>query len=319
MGNQISQIFPPTAAFTESTLPSGSLKDKVYIVTGASAGVGKELARLLFSLHGTVYLAARSKERATTAIDWIRESHPESKGRLEFLYLELADLESIKPAAEAFLAREKRLDVLFNNAGVMVPPQGSKTKQGYELQIGTNCLGHYAFTKLLTPLLVQTAKTSEAGSVRVVWVSSSAVMGAPTGGVDLDNLDYNKDKFAFQKYSVSKAGNVLHALQFRNLYEKDGVISVSLNPGNLNSELNRHTGWLGEIVVRLFTYPAVNGAYTEFFAGLSPEVKALKQNEWVIPFGRISPLRTDVAEAGLEGGKAGKFWEWSDSQASRYL
>lgn len=280
MGNQISQMFPPTAAFTESTLPAGSLKDKVFIVTGASAGVGKELARLLYSLHGTVYLAARSKEKANAAIDWIRTSHPSSSGRLEFLYLELADLESIKPAAQEFLAKESRLDVLFNNAGVMVPPQGSKTKQGYELQLGTNCLGHYAFTKLLTPLLVQTARASSPGSVRVIWVSSSAVMGSPKGGVDMANLDYAKDKFAFQKYGVSKAGNVLHALAFRNLYEKDGVLSVSLNPGNLNSELNRHSGLLGVIIVKLLTYPAVNGAYTEFYAGLSPEVKALKRNEW---------------------------------------
>lgn len=319
MGNQISQMFPPAAAFTESQVPSGSLKDKVFIVTGASAGVGKELARLLYSLHGTVYLAARSSERTNAAISWIREAHPDSKGSLTYLYLELADLESIKPAAEEFLAKEKRLDVLFNNAGVMVPPQGSTTKQGYELQLGTNCLGHYAFTKLLTPLLVQTAKTSEAGSVRVVWVSSSAVMGAPSGGVDMANLDYRNDKFAFQKYSVSKAGNVLHALQMRNLHAKDGVLSVSLNPGNLSSELNRHSGLLGVVIVKLMTYPAVNGAYTEFFAGLSPEVKALKRNEWVIPFGRISALRKDVAEAGEEGGTAQKFWDWSEEQVAKYL
>lgn len=291
MGNQISQMFPPAAAFTESALSSGSLKDKVFVVTGASAGVGKELSRLLYSLHGTVYLAARSKERANAAIDWIRETHPDSKGRLEFLYLELADLESIKPAAEEFLGKEKRLDVLFNNAGVMVPPQGSKTKQGWELQLGTNCLGHYAFTKLLTPLLIQTAKSSEPGSVRVVWVSSSAVLGAPTGGVDLDNLDYHDDKFAAQKYSVSKAGNVLHALAMRNLHEKDGIVSVSLNPGNLTSDLSRHIGWIGIMFVRLLTYPPVNGAYTEFFAGLSPDVKALKRNEWGKSMRQAVPLR----------------------------
>ena len=280
MGNLISQAFPPAAAFTESALPSGSLKDRVFIVTGASAGVGKELARLLYSRDGTVYLAARSAERSSAAMSWIREAHPESQGRLEFLYLELADLESVKPAADEFLGKEKRLDVLFNNAGVMVPPQGSTTKQGYELQLGTNCLGHYLFTKLVTPLMVQTAQSSEAGSVRVVWVSSSAVMGAPSGGVDMANLEYQTDKFAFQKYAVSKAGNVLHALQFRNLYEKHGIVSVSLNPGNLKSELQRHSGWLGELVTRLITYPAVNGAYTEFFAGLSPDVRNLKQNEW---------------------------------------
>lgn len=281
MGNQVSQMFPPTPAFTEANLPSGSLKDKVYIVTGASAGVGKELARLLYSLDGTVYLAARSAERANAVISWIRETHPGSKGQLSFLYVELADLETIAPAAKEFLSKESRLDVLFNNAGVMVPPQGSTTKQGYELQLGTNCLGHYALTKLLTPLLVQTAQTSSsAGSVRVVWVSSSAVMGAPTGGVDMANLAYTTDKFAFQKYAVSKAGNVLHALQFRKLYEKEGVVSVSLNPGNLTSDLTRHAGWLGAVISTLMTYPAVNGAYTEFFAGLAPEIKALKQNEW---------------------------------------
>ncbi|KAF1930347.1 NAD(P)-binding protein [Didymella exigua CBS 183.55] len=319
MGNQVSQMFPPTPAFTESALPAGSLKDKVFIVTGASTGVGKELARLLYSLHGTVYIAARSKERSDAAMAWIREAHPDSKGRLEFVYVELADLESIKPAAEEFLAKEKRLDILFNNAGVMVPPQGSKTKQGYELQLGTNCLGHYAFTKLLTPLLVQTAKVSEAGSVRVVWVSSSAVVSAPKGGVNMDNLDYRKDKLAVHKYGVSKAGNVLHALAFRNLHEKDGVLSVSLNPGNLSSELTRHAGLLGAIVVKLITYPPVNGAYTELFAGLAPEVKALKRNEWVIPFGRITALRADLAEAGEEGGKAQKFWDWSDEQVAKYL
>ncbi|KAJ8104638.1 hypothetical protein OPT61_g10651 [Boeremia exigua] len=133
------------------------------------------------------------------------------------------------------------------------------------------------------------------------------------------NLDYARDKFAFQKYAVSKAGNVLHALQFRNLYEKEGIVSVSLNPGNLSSELTRHAGLFGKLVVLLLTYPPVNGAYTEFFAGLAPEVKNLKQNEWVIPFGRVASLRKDVAEAGREGGKAEEFWAWSDDQVKAYL
>ncbi|KAG9199882.1 hypothetical protein G6514_007782 [Epicoccum nigrum] len=319
MGNQLSQHFPPAATFTPSSLPPASLKGKVYIVTGASAGVGKELARLLYSLHGTVYLAGRSGSRTSAAMSWMRAAHPDSRGRLELLYLELADLESVKPAAEAFLAKEDRLDVLFANAGVMAPPQGSTTKQGYELQLGTNCLGHYAFARLLAPLLVRTAARCEPGSVRIVWVSSSAVLGAPEGGVDMDNLDYARGKFAFQKYAVSKAGNVLHALQFRNLYAKDGVVSVSLNPGNLNSELKRHSGLVGEVFAWLFTYPAVNGAYTELFAGLAPEVARLKENEWVIPFGRVSTLRSDLAEAGREGGKAAQFWDWSEEQVKSYL
>jgi NAD(P)-dependent dehydrogenase (short-subunit alcohol dehydrogenase family) len=225
MGSQFSQMFPPKPKFTESSL--SDLQGKIYIVTGASAGVGKELARLLYSRNATVYLAARNAERTQVAIDWISESHPDSRGALNFLKLDLSDLEGIKPVVNDFLAKEKRLDVLFNNAGVMVPPQGSVTKQGYELQLGTNCLGPFLLTKLLTPLLLQTAKTSPAGSVRVVWVSSSAAhLMAPKGGVNMQNLDYKTDEADWKKYGTSKGGNVLHAVEYQRRYQSQGLVSV---------------------------------------------------------------------------------------------
>jgi NAD(P)-dependent dehydrogenase (short-subunit alcohol dehydrogenase family) len=225
MGNQLSQAFPPTAAFTEKSV--GNLRGKVYLVTGASAGVGKELARLLYSLHGTVYVAARSSEKAQAAIRWIKEQHPGAQGTLRYLHLDLNDLEGIKSSVEEFLSIENRLDVLFNNAGVMVPPQGSTTKQGYELQLGTNNIAPFLFTKLLTPILVTTAKNEAPGSVRVVWVSSSvAHMLAPTGGVDMGNLAYETEKSKNHKYAISKAGNILHALEFRRRYEHSGLVSV---------------------------------------------------------------------------------------------
>ena len=225
MGNQLSQAFPPAATFTETSI--SDLTGKVCIVTGASSGVGKELARLLYSRNGTIYVGARSSDKAQAAIQWMQEQHPNSKGTLHHLYLDLNDLEGIKPSAEAFLSREKRLDVLFNNAGVMVPPQGSKTKQGYELQLGTNCVAPFLFTKLLTPILLQTAKSSEKDGVRVVWVSSSAAyFFAPTGGVDMGNLNYAKEKDKQYKYGVSKAGNILLAVEFQKRFEGDGVRSV---------------------------------------------------------------------------------------------
>jgi retinol dehydrogenase-12 len=119
------------------------------------------------------------------------------------------------------------LDVLWNNAGVMVPPQGSKTKQGYELQLGTNDVAPFLFTKLLTPTLVNTAKESSPGAVRVVWVSSSVAEGAsPKSGLDLSNLDYKKDQGAWHKYAFSKAGNILPSKEFAKRYGSDGVISV---------------------------------------------------------------------------------------------
>ena len=117
--------------------------------------------------------------------------------------------------------------MLWNNAGVMRPPEGSKTKQGYELQLGTNNLAPFLFTKLLTPILVETAKTSPPGSVRVVWVSSSAVDAvSPPGGMDINNLDYKQHQSPWQKYGVSKVGNLFHGMEYAKRNAEDGIISV---------------------------------------------------------------------------------------------
>jgi retinol dehydrogenase 12 len=116
---------------------------------------------------------------------------------------------------------------LWNNAGVMVPPAGSKTADGYELQLGTNNVAPFLFTKLLTSLLVKTAKSAPKGSVRVVWVSSSAAeFLSPKNGIEMDNLDYKKDKADWHKYGVSKAGNWYHATEFAKLHKADGITSV---------------------------------------------------------------------------------------------
>ncbi|XP_014558375.1 hypothetical protein COCVIDRAFT_14490 [Bipolaris victoriae FI3] len=313
MASQLSQAFPPAPKFTEENVPD--LTSKVYIVTGASAGVGKELARLLYSRSGTVYVAARSAEKANTAISWIKERHPNATGQLHFLKLDLNDLRGIKSSAEEFLSKEQRLDVLFNNAGVMMPPQGSKTEQGYELQIGTNCLAPFLFTKLLTPLIVQTAKSSPPGSIRVAWVSSSAAeVVAPRGGVDMDNLDYKKDQSATTKYAISKAGNVLHAIEYQRRHKNDGVVSTALHPGLFKSELTRHSGTLLSLLSRPFQHEPVYGAYTELFVGLAPEAANLKEGDWVIPWGRIVEVRKDL----VADGKAGPFWEWSEKQVEPY-
>lgn len=169
----------------------------------------------------------RSEEKATKAINEIKLKCPQSKGELVFLHLDLGDLTAIKKSAEEFLSKEDKLDVLWNNAGVMVPPAGSKTAQGYELQLGTNNVAAFLFTKLLIPILVKTAKSAPKGSVRVVWVSSSAAeVLSPKNGIDMDNLDYKNDKADWYKYGVSKAGNWYHAAEFAKRHKADGIISV---------------------------------------------------------------------------------------------
>lgn len=256
---------------------------QVYIVTGANTGVGKEVAQILYAKHAKVYCAARSKEKATQAIDSIKATVPESQGALEFLSLDLADLTTVKASANEFLSREGKLHVLFNNAGVMNPPQGSKSAQGYELQLGVNNVGAFLFTKLLTPTLIATAKTEPPASVRVVWVASSAAEMplAPVGGVDLANLDYRQDKTSFEKYIVSKAGNYLQGVEYARRHRQDGVVSVPLNPGNLDSELWRWLpGWAAAVIRKALLHPSVFGAYTELFAAFSPEITLDKSGAW---------------------------------------
>jgi retinol dehydrogenase-12 len=101
-------------------------------VTGSNTGVGKEVARILYSKHAKVYIFARSAEKANKAIESIKHTFPHSEGELHFIHLDLNDLRTIKRSAEQFLSKETKLHVLFNNAGLMQPPSGSTSAQGYE-------------------------------------------------------------------------------------------------------------------------------------------------------------------------------------------
>jgi NAD(P)-dependent dehydrogenase (short-subunit alcohol dehydrogenase family) len=111
-------FFPPKPTFTEANLPT-DLYGKIYIVTGANSGIGKDIARLLYAKNAKVYILCRSEDKALNAIHDIEKAFPDSKGTLIFIACDLADLKNVKTAANAFLAREQRLDVLFNNAGVV--------------------------------------------------------------------------------------------------------------------------------------------------------------------------------------------------------
>lgn len=195
-------------------------------MTGATSGIGRQLVEILYQRNGKVYLAARSESKASAAIEAIKARFPTSTGELVFLHIDLGDLTTIKPAAQEFLSKEKRLDVLWNNAGVMVPPHGSKTTQGYELQLGTNNIAPFLFTHHLRGILLETAKTSPKNSVRVVWVSSGAIAAAPKPAVDFSNMDYHKPEGLWTKYGRSKAGNVLHSAEFARRTAGSGIISI---------------------------------------------------------------------------------------------
>ncbi|KAF2120852.1 hypothetical protein BDV96DRAFT_565741 [Lophiotrema nucula] len=135
-------ILPPATDFPESELPDQTGK-VVGLVTGGYTDISLEVAKILYQKNATVYLAGRWADKGSTAVNALRNAFPSSSGKVEFLKLDLADLSTIKPSAEEFLRKERRLDVLVNNAGVYTPQSGSKSKQGYELQLATNVYGPF--------------------------------------------------------------------------------------------------------------------------------------------------------------------------------
>ncbi len=157
----------PTPPLTEKNLPDQT--GKVYLISGSNTGVGYQVASILYSHNAKVWVAARSESKALEAIESIKREHPKSNGKLEYLSLNLSDLTTIKASAEDFLSREDKLHWLDNNAGVMVPPNGSKGAQGMDLTYQTNILGPFLFTKSLLPILRRTAENEPQGSVRVSW------------------------------------------------------------------------------------------------------------------------------------------------------
>ena len=292
MGNQLSQLsqlYPPKPTFTEHNLPDQS--GKTFIITGGSSGLGEQLAYILYKHNAKIYIAARSEENSRKAIERVKARVPHSGGQMLYLHLDLNDLTTIKRSADAFLSQNDRLDVLWNNAGVMTPPHGSKTKQGYELQLGTNNIAPFLFTKFLRPILAETAKKASVDSVRVVWVSSNgSEIFSQKGGIDLSNMDYKNDKYAFTKYGNSKAGNIYQSSELARRAASEGIISVvrmiamhmtkwqqliglkSLNPGALKTGLQRHRAGWQQLLGNWIFYEPIYGAYTELFAGLSPKI-----------------------------------------------
>ncbi|KAJ0115855.1 hypothetical protein J7T55_004024 [Diaporthe amygdali] len=295
-------VFPPKPSFTEQHV--GTQAGKVFIITGANSGVGFELAKMLYQKNGTVYIAARSESKIKHAINTIQQEFPSSLGRLESIVVDLSDLSTVKPAAQDFLKKEDRLDVLFHNAGVMLTSNDAKSSQGHELRMATNCLGPQLLTDILAPTLIQTSrnKSVQQDSIRVVWVSSMINSGSPKGGIVWDDA-LNKPKIlptGMDQYMQTKVGDVLLAHEWGERLAENGVVSVGI----------------------MFK-PAKFGAYTELFAGFSSDLKVQNTGSYLIPWGRFGSIRDDIA-VGIKSkeqggtGLAKRFWEYCESEISSY-
>ncbi|KAG5764936.1 hypothetical protein H9Q69_002534 [Fusarium xylarioides] len=295
MGNTYSLFFPPSPQFTEEDLTTQN--GRVFIVTGGYSGVGFELSGMLYQAGGSVYIAGRSQEKAESAIKQLKEQYPDASGSLSFLRIALDDLDSIKAAAEDFKLRESRLDVLFNNAGVSNPPAGSVSAQGYELSMATNAIGPWYFTKLLVPILKETAKIQPPASVRVIWTASIVTdLSVRKGGVKMEEV-INPSKDQQVNYTNSKTGNWYLASVLADQVGSHSILSVCHNPGNLQSNLLRHMPSIVGYIVSPLLYHAKFGAYTNLWAGLSPELQIEDGGRFILPWGHFHPNpRADLLE-----------------------
>ena len=250
-------------SFAYSDVPDQS--GTTAIVTGANTGIGLEIARGLARKGARVILACRDADKATAAIKDIA-SGPE-QADLDFLPLDLANMASIREAAD-LAKKEPKIDLLINNAGIMIPPLGHAIG-GAEQQFAVNHLGHFALTGLLLD------KLAEDGGARVVSQASIAHKGAK---LDFDNLDASKGYSRFQFYAQSKLANLLFAFELDRRLRAAGspVASLACHPGVAQTEIQRHLGLVGTVfspVIGFLLNTAENGAVPALQAATDPQAE----------------------------------------------
>jgi NAD(P)-dependent dehydrogenase (short-subunit alcohol dehydrogenase family) len=234
------------------------------IITGANSGVGFVESRELARKGARVILACRNAAKAEKAMAEIKATVPNAN--IEFEQLDLASLDSVRSFADRINQRGEPLDVLINNAGLMAPPRG-RTADGFELQFGTNHLGHFALTNLLLPLM------EGRRDARVVTVSSNA---HKLWRINFDNLQGDRNYFRWNAYNQSKLANLMFALELeRRLRAIDSpIISLAAQPGYAATNLHQSAPGFDRAVMavleRFAAHPAEIGALSILHAAVEP-------------------------------------------------
>jgi NAD(P)-dependent dehydrogenase (short-subunit alcohol dehydrogenase family) len=239
----------------------GDQTGRTAIITGSNSGIGFETARVLAGKGATVVMACRNLEKANPKANEIRAAHPSAD--VDVMQLDLSNLDSVQRFADAFRSKHSRLDLLINNAGIMVPPYG-KTTQGFETQFGVNHLGHFALTGSLLDRLTNTP------GARIVTVSSVAHL---MGKIDFANLNWEKGYKAQAAYGQSKLANLLftYELQRRLAAAGKDTLAVAAHPGWTDTNLQAHAKAV-KFMNRFFAQNALMGALPTLYAATEPSV-----------------------------------------------
>ena len=281
------------------------LDGKTVIVTGANTGIGKETALDMAKRGARVILACRDMDRANTAAEHIRKLS--GNGNVDVEKLDLASFDSIREFSEKINSKEEKIDILINNAGIMMCPKW-KTKDGFEMQFGTNHLGHF----LLTNLLLDKIKSSAPS--RIINVSSLA---HEKGNMNWDDLNWEQSYEPQEAYRQSKLANVLFTKELATKLKGTDVVTFSLHPGVVRTELGRYFadvfGWKFYII-KFFLLPisfwlfknSHEGAQTTIYCAVDENITSLSG----MYFSDCAPKK--MLPHALNKNDAKKIWEISE-------
>lgn len=305
---------PTAAQIVKDEELEGKLSGQVILITGTSSGTGAESAKALYPTGATLFVTARDLPKARAALGDILDSD-----RVHLLELELESLESVRQCAAAFLAQSDKLNILIENAGVMMPPEG-RTKDGFETQFGVNHLAHFLLFELLRPALLAGASSSGKPS-RVVILSS---MAHRWGEVQFDNINFEGKYDAQATYGQSKTANVYVATEIERRYGAQGIHAWAVHPGMVMTDLARHMPdgalekYLEDPYLASTAKTAEQGASTSLWAATAAALegkggKYLEDCQISVPWDPSSnnPMAPGSAPWAYDEDKAKKLWEKS--------
>jgi len=302
---------PERIPWTAEQMPD--LSGKTFVITGSNGGLGYEAALELARKRAHVVLACRNPDKSRTALESISSAHPGAS--VEAMELDLADLASVRAFAKTFLDKHGSLNVLCNNAGVMALPL-RRTADGFEMQFGTNHLGHFALTCLLLERLLAS------GGARIVTMSSTMHR---TGKMHFDDLQWERRYSRWGAYGQSKLANLLFTFELQRRLERRGMgpISVACHPGyaatNLQTTGPRMAGSklmerVSSLANRLFSQSAAMGALPMLYAATSPEVNG---GDYIGPDGfgenRGHPKKVGSSRRSRDEAAAARLWQVSEA------
>ncbi|MEJ2044603.1 MAG: oxidoreductase [Reinekea sp.] len=241
---------------------------RIAIVTGANVGLGFETTKALAAKGATVIMACRSEQRALAAQEQIQAELPTAK--LQFIPLDLSNLASVRQFAATFQTEHKRLDLLINNAGVMIPPY-QKTVDGFELQMAANYFGHFLLTSLLLPILEGT------DGARIVNLSSVAHR---TGRIHFSDLHAEKHYNRIKYYGQSKLAMLMFTYELDRQLKANGyrTLAVAAHPGVSTTNLSRYIPSFVMLLLkpwlRLFSHSPIDGAQPQLYAALGEDINS---------------------------------------------